>query len=67
MERKLLLNHIFEQLNPIAIEFKTHWHNYLASQQAISRLGAIQHGIFRYHQIGVDDFYRDTVFSTIAE
>jgi len=62
----LLLTYAFEQLNTIAVEFRTHWHNH-ASRQAISKLGAKQDGVLRNHQIGVDGTYRDTVVFSIIE
>jgi len=62
----LLLEHAFEQLNAIAVEFRTHWHNQ-ASRAAIARLGAKQDGIIRNAAIEPDGAYRDTVlFSIIA-
>ena len=62
----LLLQHVFERLGAIAIEFRTHWHNH-SSRQAIARLGAKQDGILRHHQKSADGLFRDTVvFSIIA-
>lgn len=62
----MLLTHAFEQLNAIAVEFNTHWHNQ-ASRRAIERLGAKQDGVLRNHQKMADGSYRDTVvFSIIA-
>ncbi|MDA0822484.1 MAG: GNAT family protein [Proteobacteria bacterium] len=62
----LLLQHAFEQLEAIAVEFRTHWHNH-ASRRAIARLGAKQDGVLRHHQRAIDGTYRDTVvFSIIA-
>ncbi|MGV6851095.1 MAG: GNAT family N-acetyltransferase [bacterium] len=60
----LLLNHAFENLDAIAVEFRTHWHN-LASRQAIARLGAKQDGVLRQHTIEPDGAYRDTVVFSI--
>ena len=60
----LLLEHIFERLNCIAVEFRTHWHNH-NSRRAIARLGAKQDGILRNHQIMADGSYRDTVVFSI--
>lgn len=62
----LLLAHAFEQLQAIAVEFRTHWHNH-ASRKAIAKLGAKQDGVLRNHQIGVDGIYRDTVVFSIIE
>lgn len=60
----LLLQHAFENLNAIAVEFRTHWHNQ-ASRAAIARLGAKQDGILRNHQKNADGVYRDTVVFSI--
>jgi RimJ/RimL family protein N-acetyltransferase len=61
----LLLNHAFEKLSTIAVEFRTHWYNH-ASRTAIARLGAKQDGVIRNDQIMADGSYRDTVvFSVI--
>ncbi|MCB1794416.1 MAG: GNAT family N-acetyltransferase, partial [Candidatus Competibacteraceae bacterium] len=60
------LAHAFDQLQAIAVEFRTHWHNQ-ASRRAIERLGAKQDGVLRNHQIGADGIYRDTVVFSIIE
>ncbi|MEE9327707.1 MAG: GNAT family protein [Cocleimonas sp.] len=62
----LLLTHAFEQLDSIAVEFRTHWHN-LASRRAIERLGAKQDGVLRNHQKTSDGNYRDTVVFSIID
>lgn len=62
----LLLQHAFENLNAIAVEFRTHWHNH-ASRAAIARLGAKQDGILRNHQKSADGIYRDTVVFSIID
>ncbi|WP_211829380.1 GNAT family N-acetyltransferase [Kistimonas asteriae] len=62
----LLLNHAFESLSAIAVEFRTHWHNQ-ASRAAISRLGAKQDGVLRNHAIDQDGCYRDTVVFSIID
>ena len=61
----LLLEHIFEHLGCIAVEFRTHWHNQ-NSRRAIARLGAKQDGVLRNHQIMPDGSYRDTVVFSIT-
>jgi len=62
----LLLGHAFEQLNCIAVEFRTHFFNH-QSRRAIERLGAKQDGILRSHQIAPNGTLRDTVvYSIIA-
>ncbi len=58
------MTHAFEQLNAIAVEFRTHWHNH-ASRNAIARLGAKQDGVLRNHQKMADGSYRDTVVFSI--
>jgi RimJ/RimL family protein N-acetyltransferase len=60
----LLLQHAFEQLQCIAVEFRTNWHNH-QSRAAIARLGAKQDGILRQHQLMPDGQYRDTVVFSI--
>ncbi|MEM7349521.1 MAG: GNAT family protein [Acidobacteriota bacterium] len=62
----LLLAHAFEQLQTIAVEFRTHWHNH-ASRRAISKLGAKQDGVLRNHRIGDDGIFRDTVVFSILD
>ena len=62
----LALQHAFEKLDCIAVEFRTHFFNQ-QSRRAIERLGAKQDGILRNHQIGPNGTLRDTVvFSIIA-
>lgn len=60
----LMLTHAFEELESIAVEFRTHWHNQ-QSRKAIARLGAKQDGILRNHQKMPDGSYRDTVVFSI--
>lgn len=60
----LLLQHAFEALDAIAVEFRTHWRN-RASRAAIVRLGAKQDGVLRQHQRAPDGSYRDTVVFSI--
>jgi RimJ/RimL family protein N-acetyltransferase len=62
----LLLQHAFEQLDCIAVEFRTHFLNQ-ASRRAIERLGAKLDGILRQHLRLPDGSLRDTcVYSIIA-
>jgi RimJ/RimL family protein N-acetyltransferase len=62
----LLLQHAFETLDCIAVEFRTHFFNH-QSRRAIERLGAKQDGILRSHQIAPNGTLRDTVvYSIIA-
>ncbi|MEY3141064.1 MAG: putative ribosomal N-acetyltransferase YdaF [Pseudomonadota bacterium] len=50
--KRLLLAHAFEQLNCIAVEFRTHFFNQ-QSRNAIERLGAKLDGILRNHAINI--------------
>ena len=64
--KSLLLQYAFEQLDCIAVEFRTHFFNH-QSRRAIERLGAKQDGILRNHQIAPNGTLRDTVvFSIIS-
>ncbi len=62
----LLLAHAFEQLQCIAVEFRTHWFNF-QSRAAIARLGAKQDGVLRNHQVAPDGTLRDTVVFSIIQ
>jgi len=62
----LLLQHAFETLACIAVEFRTHWHNH-ASRRAIARLGAKQDGVLRNHIRDPQGLLRDTVVFSILE
>ena len=55
----LLLQHAFETLDCIAVEFRTHRFN-TQSQRAIERLGAKLDGVLRNHQVMADGSIRDT-------
>lgn len=62
----MLLAQAFEELDCIAVEFRTHFMN-RASRRAIERLGAKLDGIMRAHQIVANGTIRDTaVYSIIA-
>jgi len=62
----LLLQHAFEALDCIAVEFRTHRLN-TRSRRAIERLGAQLDGILRAHQRTADGSLRDTaVYSIVA-
>lgn len=62
----LLLQHAFETLECIAVEFRTSIFNH-ASRRAIERLGAKLDGILRNHQRHSDGSMRDTcVYSVIC-
>lgn len=61
----LLLQHAFETLDCIAVEFRTSFFNH-TSRQAIERLGAKLDGILRNHQRHSNGTLRDTcVYSVI--
>lgn len=62
----LLLQHLFEDKNAIAVEFRTHWHN-PASRAAILRLGAKQDGVLRQHRRESHGGFRDTVVYSILD
>jgi N-acetyltransferase len=63
--KRLLLGYAFEQLNCIAVEFRTHWFNQ-QSRAAIERLGAKLDGVLRNHQVAPDGSLRDTVVYSIV-
>jgi len=62
----LLLSRAFDELDCIAVEFRTHWHNH-ASRAAIARLGAKQDGVLRSNELWVDGSRRDVVVFSILE
>ena len=62
----LLLEHAFENLHCIAVQFMTNWHN-LHSRAAIERLGAKQDGVLRNHRLNTDGSYRDSVVFSITD
>ncbi len=62
----LLLQHAFEKLDCIAVEFRTHFIN-VQSRRAIERLGAKLDGVLRAHMIMANGTVRDTAcYSIIA-
>jgi N-acetyltransferase len=61
----LLLQHAFEQLGCIAVEFRTHFFNQ-QSRRAIERLGAKLDGILRNHRRLADGSLRDTCVYSIT-
>jgi RimJ/RimL family protein N-acetyltransferase len=63
--KHLLLTHAFEQMNCIAVEFRTSFFNH-SSRKAIERLGARQEGILRNHGWHKDGTLRDTVIFSIT-
>lgn len=62
----LLLSRAFEELDCIAVEFRTHWHNH-ASRAAIARLGAKQDGVLRSNELWLDGSRRDVVVFSILD
>ncbi|MEC8010133.1 MAG: GNAT family protein [Pseudomonadota bacterium] len=64
--KMLLLQHAFEKIAAIAVEFRTSWFNY-PSREAIARLGAKQDGVLRQHQKLPNGSYRDTVVFSILD
>ncbi|MUM03944.1 GNAT family N-acetyltransferase [Mycobacterium sp. CBMA 213] len=62
----LLLQHAFEALDCIAVEFRTHFFN-SASRAAIERLGAKLDGVLRSHQLLSDGSRRDTAVYSILD
>jgi RimJ/RimL family protein N-acetyltransferase len=62
----LLLTHAFEQLECIAVEFRTNFFNQ-QSRAAIERLGAKLDGILRQHQIASNGTLRDTCVYSVLD
>jgi RimJ/RimL family protein N-acetyltransferase len=62
----LMLGHAFDQLNCLAVEFRTHFMN-STSRAAIERLGAKLDGVLRSHQLLPDGSRRDTVVYSILD
>lgn len=60
----LLLQHAFEELDCIAVEFRTHFIN-MQSRRAIERLGAKFDGVLRSHLIMPNGTIRDTACYSI--
>lgn len=62
----LLLTHAFENLQCIAVEFRTHFFN-RQSRAGIERLGARLDGILRQHQVAANGTLRDTCVYSILD
>ena len=62
--KMLLLEHAFENLACVAVEFRTHRLN-TQSRRAIERLGAQLDGILRNHKISSNGTIRDTVVYSV--
>lgn len=63
--KRMLLQHAFETLQCIAVEFRTHFFNQ-QSRRAIERLGAKLDGVLRHHSRATDGTLRDTVVYSIV-
>jgi RimJ/RimL family protein N-acetyltransferase len=62
--KRLMLEFAFEELDLIAVEFRTHYLNH-ASNRAILRLGAKLDGMLRSHKLLADGSIRDTMVYSI--
>jgi N-acetyltransferase len=62
----MLLTHAFEQLQCLAVEFRTHFFN-RQSRAGIERLGAKLDGVLRQHQLGREGTLRDTCVYSIID
>ncbi|MBN7798483.1 GNAT family N-acetyltransferase [Parahaliea mediterranea] len=62
----LLLEHAFERLGCIRVEFKADARN-TRSQAALERIGATREGVLRQHMVVQDDFRRDSVYFSILD
>ena len=62
----LLLRHAFDNLDTIAVEFRTNWFNY-RSRNATLRLGAKPDGVLRNHRIDQEGTLRDRVVFSIIQ
>jgi RimJ/RimL family protein N-acetyltransferase len=63
--KRMLLAHAFEDLDCIAVEFRTHFFNH-QSRRAIERLGAKLDGVLRSHSRSRDGLLRDTCVYSIT-
>ena len=62
----LLLQHAFERLGCVRVEFKTDARNE-RSQRAIERIGATHEGVLRQHMIVQGGYKRDSVYFSIID
>lgn len=66
-EAKLLqLGRAFDELDCIAVEIRTHWHN-RRSRAAVEALGAKQDGVLRNHDVWRDGTVRDVVVYSVID
>lgn len=64
--KSLLLEHAFERLRYLRVEFKTDERNF-RSQKALERIGAIREGVLRNHMIVQGDYSRNSVFYSVID
>lgn len=64
--KSLLLEHAFDRLRYLRVEFKTDGRN-LRSQKALKRIGANLEGVLRNHMIVQGDYSRDSVYYSIID
>lgn len=62
----LLLEHAFETLGAVRVEFKTDARNE-RSQRALERIGALREGVLRQHMIMWNGYLRDSVYYSILD
>jgi RimJ/RimL family protein N-acetyltransferase len=62
----LMLQHAFERMGCIRVEFKTDRRND-KSRAALLRIGAVQEGILRQHMVLPDGTYRDSVYFSVLD
>jgi len=62
----LLLEHAFELLGAVRVQFRTDLRN-LQSQAAIERLGAMREGVLRKHSLVKGGVFRNTVMYSILD
>lgn len=62
----LMLGHAFETAGLRRVEFKTSTLN-LKSRAALTRLGAVEEGVFRQHMINEDGSNRDSIYFSILD
>jgi RimJ/RimL family protein N-acetyltransferase len=60
----LLLEHAFETLGCVRVQFKTDLRNE-RSQKALERIGAVKEGVLRSHMVRPDGTLRDSVYYSI--
>ena len=66
MAKYLLLEHCFEELKTVRVQFKTDVRN-LQSRKALEKIGAREEGFLRKHMLLWNGHRRDTVIYSIIE